>query len=104
MIDDGLAMDTERGADNAKGAYWIPAAGNSNEITVSLPRLLYLPTELVRFCVERPRMGEDLFRELGRLVGEQIVAPEDAKLVFQWCLAAMQLEPTKSNQVLLHLT
>ena len=65
MIDDGLAMDIERGANNAKGVYWIPAAGNSNEITVNLPHLLYLPTELVRFCVERPRMGEDLVQELG---------------------------------------
>jgi len=65
FIDDDLAMDTEWRADDANGAYWIPAAGNSNKITVSLPRLLYLPTELVRFCVDRPRMGEDMFQELG---------------------------------------
>ena len=68
LIKDGLAIATKRGADDVKGPYWVPALSNTNVIMVSLSRLLYLPTELVKLCVDRPKTGEDLFQELGRLV------------------------------------
>ena len=57
MIDDGLAMDTERGADDAKGAYWIPAAGNSNEVTALQSKCLSYTYKFLHMTNIYPTLG-----------------------------------------------
>jgi len=74
FCDDGVAMAAERTAQTANGDYWTPSPTVlvASEMTKHLPRLLYLPTLLVQFCAEKPQTGEDLFKEVGRLIGEQL--------------------------------
>ena len=75
-------MAAEINAQTSTGEYWIPSPTvlAASVITKHLPRLLYLPTVLVKFCAEKPRTGEDLFKEVGRLIGEQTTTPGDAEL------------------------
>jgi len=93
-------MAAERNAQTLTGEYWIPSQMvlAASVITKHLPRLLCLPTVLVKFCAEKALTGEDLFNEVGRLIGEQTTTPGYAELALHWCLAAMQLEPNKTSQ------
>ncbi len=93
---DGLAMATERSADALPPPFWIPANSNNKDmVTVWLPRMLNLSKELVLFCLERARTGEDIHEELGRLIGEGIITKTQSKMARHWCLVAMQLAPNK---------
>jgi len=100
FCDDGVAMAAEKNAQTSTGEYWIPSQTvlTASVITKHLPRLLYLSTVLVKFCAEKPCKGEDLFKKVGRLIGEKMTTPGDAELALHWCLVAMQLESNKTNQ------
>jgi len=52
-------MASECGADNTKGdgSVWAPVNNTDIEVIAKLPQLPYLPTELIKFCGEKPCIG-----------------------------------------------
>ena len=52
FLNDGVAMARERSTVANKGSFWIPTDAAAQKLTIHLPRLIYLPTELIHFCAQ----------------------------------------------------
>jgi hypothetical protein len=92
LCNDAVAWDTFVGNATNKSEVWAPPA--APQITVDLPRMVYLPSVLAKFAVEKERMAFEMNKFLSELVANDTsdIEESQAKFLLQWFMAAGQRE------------
>jgi hypothetical protein len=92
LCNDAVAWDTFVGNATNKSDVWAPPA--APQITVDLPRMVYLPSVLAKFAVEKERTAFEMHKFLSELAANNTsdIEESQAKFLLQWFMAAGQRE------------
>jgi hypothetical protein len=88
FVDDAVGMATFFDDAENKLKLW-PAPGGL-QLTEKLPRLIYLPSLVARFCVEEQRTYWEVHCQINKLIDEEAIDEDSGKFIKMWLRANAQ--------------